>query len=344
MRRLKLLTIFIACLLPACMPKVDRSDIVTINLDTADENLLLSDFADSICYLELNIPDSVLIGYIDNVIVRDDHIITIDNNRKSPIAIFDTSGNFINLIGHHGEGPGEYRRVRAVDMINDTVYVFDSMLGYALKYDLTGNYIDKDTIPAGDDYMSSYNNNGVSFISAGYSAPMQEWTGVFLKKPGMASEHIYFRRDSLVKQDHINEFAFTNGEIRHLSGDFEYKLLRLDNDSLVCEYVFDLTSAPSANKINNWNGDFQDSQKYFTRASFWNSPRWLMINFCKVGEARLVLFDKSSKSVKITKSIKNDIDGNNDLYFHPTVINGSLIGISQTDDKAPRIMFVHLKE
>lgn len=325
----------------------DTAAIIPIDIDTVtNDSLDIADFADSITYIDLKTPEDEFIGYIHNAKIKDKHIIIKDNNKKSPVALFDIDGNFISRIGHKGQGPGEYILATAVDIDRDTVYVYDIRFGYAMKYDFEGRYLGRDSIGVGDDFAVTRINGDKRYLLANYNVAHDDMAGVFLVDPDpFRSERILGRRDNKIENNKVNEFSTDGGTVRMMTNDFEYKLMRLDGDSLVCEYEFDITPCPDSNEIDDWVRGYETAKKYYQRTALYDAGRWLILAFSKIDNPRMVLFDKKNGTYKVSQWLKNSVDGLGLFYFQPSVIDGALLCVTiPENDENPRLMLAHLKK
>lgn len=331
----------------SCNSRSNNTCDLSIDIDSVtSDSLDIASFVDSITYIDLKTPNNEFVGYVSCARIKGPHIIIKDNNNNAAVALFDINGNFISRIGHRGQGPGEYIDVTAIDIDCDTVYIYDQRLQSVLKYDLAGRYIDKDSIGFGDDFAVTRIDGLKRYLLANYSASRDEMAGVFLICPEpFSSKKILARRDKQVDNNRVCEFSFNDSSIRTMTNDFEYKLMRLDGDSLVCEYEFDITPAPDRNKIENWAPGYENDMAYYMRTNFYDAGRWIMFSFSKVNNLRLVLFDKKSGAYQVSSRYKNSLDNTDSFYFKPSVLNNALLGITiPNDDENPRIMLAHLKK
>lgn len=342
------LSLLIICSLcfAGCRSNVEKSGIFSVNIDAVTvDSLDLADFADSITYIDLKTSGEEFIGHVINARIKDSLIVIKDNNKAAPVTLFDIDGNFISRIGRRGQGPGEYTQVTAIDVDRDTVYVYDMNLASALMYDTRGNYLGQDSIGYGDDFAVTRVSDKKHYLLANYNISRDDMSGIFLICPQpFTSKKILERRDKHIDHNRLFEFSFNNGTIRLTTLDFEYKSLRLEQDSLVCEYEFDISPLPSQKEIENWNGGYDNFVKHYISTAFYDAGRWLIFAFAKKDNLRFVLFDKTDGTYKVAPRLKNSIDGNNMYYYQPTVTHGALLCVTiPEDDDNPQLMLAHLK-
>lgn len=62
------------------------------------------------------------------------------------IVMLDSTGNVSKIFGGLGSGPGEFSQLNSLFLFNNMVYVADPNVLIYVRYDLEGNFIDKQTI------------------------------------------------------------------------------------------------------------------------------------------------------------------------------------------------------
>ena len=77
----------------------------------------------------------------------DDHRIGVVDGTVAGIRVFDPTGDLAYVMGREGEGPGEFRRINALLVRGDTIYVADARLGRLTWYDLDGRYVGQLRLP-----------------------------------------------------------------------------------------------------------------------------------------------------------------------------------------------------
>ena len=132
-----------------------ENDFFTIDINSAKEQpLLLSDIADNIEAIELEMTDSSLVNIreISRIHYTGKYIVVCE---LRSIMIFDKKGKFLLRIGSVGQGPDEYVAAinLAVDIKNERLYIL-CISGKIICYDFEGNIIDK--TPTG------YYNKGIT--------------------------------------------------------------------------------------------------------------------------------------------------------------------------------------
>ena len=122
---------------------ISKSGVPVINLSedvSTVPSLLLSESAEKLGIVSLEMTDQSMLGEIRRIQVTD-HNIWIDHGREFYIYRFSRSGKFLNKIGSIGQGPGEYTTYSTflVDEDKKEVYIIANTNG-VLAYDFEGNF------------------------------------------------------------------------------------------------------------------------------------------------------------------------------------------------------------
>lgn len=78
--------------------------------------------------LSLGTPEAGLLGAEPSSVRRDSagNFYLTQYNYDSDILVFAPSGTFKQVVGREGEGPGEFKNVRSIDLRADSIYAFDN--------------------------------------------------------------------------------------------------------------------------------------------------------------------------------------------------------------------------
>lgn len=116
----------------------EQSITLPDHIDTL-KNLNVYDFSESafsdtvILDKELTIQDTdevIFEAYISLFDLDDENnvYVVMEGPGHTSLSKFDSEGNFITKIGNMGRGPGEYRSIISIDIVNNKLYVLDSGL------------------------------------------------------------------------------------------------------------------------------------------------------------------------------------------------------------------------
>ncbi len=66
-----------------------------------------------------------LTAVMTGTVLRDGRILTV-HMREAAVRVFDANGRFLSMLGHVGDGPGEFRMPYVVGTVGDSIWVFDA--------------------------------------------------------------------------------------------------------------------------------------------------------------------------------------------------------------------------
>lgn len=115
--------------------------IITINPSDAQEEILLSDFVESIEYIKLETLPDCMIGFPLQLIIRERYIYVLDLLQQA-VCVFDNEGSYITKLDKQGRGPGEYENIAPI-----VVDVNEEFLAMA-TYTSNGSSLLKYSIPS----------------------------------------------------------------------------------------------------------------------------------------------------------------------------------------------------
>jgi hypothetical protein len=121
----------------------ENSELLVVPVDTEQNySLPMSEIADEIKSVELEITDESPITSIAQVLICDNYIVILNRQLTgSNILLFNNDGKFIRQIGSMGQGPGEYTNLGGIiaDIQNKRIIVHSG--NKLLYYDFAGNFI-----------------------------------------------------------------------------------------------------------------------------------------------------------------------------------------------------------
>jgi len=88
--------------------------------------------------IELFLPEKILIGNIDEVLINDKYIFILDSKISNKVFQFEINGKFVRTIGEQGKGPGEYSRADdiSIDSILGSLLIFSARDRKLLKFSI----------------------------------------------------------------------------------------------------------------------------------------------------------------------------------------------------------------
>jgi hypothetical protein len=120
------------------------------------ERINLTEFTDSISYINLETTDQSLLSEISNIDIRNNLILILDN--RGNCVLFNEDGKFISKIGKKGNGPGEYL-FPSIAKLGENEIIYILSLNKIYVYNLRGEFLQDLVIPY--NILSSWLNNSL---------------------------------------------------------------------------------------------------------------------------------------------------------------------------------------
>lgn len=122
--------------------------VIAADFDGGQDPFPLSRIADSIEYIPLETSDSILVGNIRKMIVRQGRIYIWDSLSEC-VFCFDEAGRYLFRIARQGAGPGEYGRISdfSLNLANGNICIYSDMSRRYLEYDSTGLFLRDVPVP-----------------------------------------------------------------------------------------------------------------------------------------------------------------------------------------------------
>lgn len=112
------------------------------------QRMPVSRIATRVEYIPLETSDSILIGYIENMVVWKGRFYFYDRKNET-LFCFGADGRFLHRIGRQGEGPQEYTSCKTfdIDPANGDVYINDSRSRRVCVYTADGQFKTRYEVP-----------------------------------------------------------------------------------------------------------------------------------------------------------------------------------------------------
>lgn len=125
-KTLSLVVIFIA-VLTNCEKENSSSVVPTIEVDCGDVTNANDSSFESINYIPISLPDSIIVGEINHIKTFGDYYFLHDEMQTKSLTIVNRQGEFITQLRNSGQGPGEISALSAFtfDEKNNRLYVYD---------------------------------------------------------------------------------------------------------------------------------------------------------------------------------------------------------------------------
>ena len=137
-----------ACLFSGCS-KTENSDalnvpeVIKIQRSAQSPTFYYRDLIEDVKFISLSTECPFLVN-VKKVLIHQDRIIVFDN-KDSKIALFDSSGEFLNLVGKRGQGPGEFIRINdvTINKNNRNILAICDERKSLMSFDFDGKYIEE---------------------------------------------------------------------------------------------------------------------------------------------------------------------------------------------------------
>jgi hypothetical protein len=115
--------------------KDNAIDVISINPHEAEEYVNLSEIADSIICIKLQLAPGDVMGRVIQIVVRGKYIYALDISQDM-IFVFDKTGKFVSKLNKKGEGPDEYLGAGYMFIDDNEEYIefIDGIKDAKLKY------------------------------------------------------------------------------------------------------------------------------------------------------------------------------------------------------------------
>lgn len=154
----------------------------------------VSSFIDTLISVRLELPKPLFFGVTADVLFADTNIYVHDSKQEI-IFRFNSQGNFLNMIGKLGNGPGEFSSCSSCFLNGDTVFVSDLDTRRIFSYTQEGNFINVISFPFSFVYEDIVYMPDGEFLCHRL-APAKNNRGIWImNKKGEKSEVVYANED-----------------------------------------------------------------------------------------------------------------------------------------------------
>lgn len=103
-------------------PDYVASEVIKVDPSEAEEFVNLSEIADSIKCIKLQLDSTDVMGKVREIVIREKYIYAMDVTQQC-VFVFNKEGKFVSKLDKRGEGPGEYLWMGPVFISDDEDYV-----------------------------------------------------------------------------------------------------------------------------------------------------------------------------------------------------------------------------
>jgi len=119
----------------------ESSEIYTIDFEQGfdtEQQMFISEIADSVEYIELKTPDDIVITKIRSIIQADEYLMIHANH---DVFLFHKKGQFIRQISARGQGPGEYSMSASIEVDRKKNEIVITDAHQFMFFDFEGNFL-----------------------------------------------------------------------------------------------------------------------------------------------------------------------------------------------------------
>jgi hypothetical protein len=322
----------------------------------------VNDVADQIDLIALETNDSVLIKYISNVVLGDDFVAVVHDDRCS---FFDRTGKYLHRIARRGDGPEEYLQIQNLYIDNGLVYIFDGAKKRLLTYTMQGDFVNAVGIHNRVRYLLLAGDTFVGFIPN--ESGQEPLRIIIMDKAGTAIDSIPYTtrhpNENGIRMIYYNgdpHFHLYDGlpNIKELYGDTVF-VLNAERE-LTPRYVIHLggDSPKMADRyIYNPRQQPLSGKRYLNQ--MWESPRFLFLcgrGFDDNKSDGFLIYDKETGKAKYThiQYTASEQELFDKKYFTPRFMSPDnkilissetpVMGDNEKEEDNPVIVLLHLKE
>lgn len=340
-------------LLPACAE--DKTDgLTTIEVPKASHGPFdLVDLAESVRLVQLEMTEGSLLNMIQDVKLFDDKLYVSD--MAGQILVFDIAGKFLNVLGKHGHGPGEYTYISSLAVDKSAGLIHIASGRKLLTYSANNLFVAEGQLPLFIDYLDVH--EGTLFAVAQLDGIETEngyvnQTTLLEISPSLeVADSIPVRRVALKEQTAASypfkHYISNMGQERYLYSPV------LVNEEILRDtlYRIDGKTLTPFTKISFQKNHLNEKNvKTIWIKNMINSQSYLVCEYDSEGENMLFLFDKASSRHYNLKDGILDGEGNpvflrpldlaNDVFYY---ISSAAYSAGMTEEPNPVIGIVRLK-
>jgi hypothetical protein len=245
-----MLTFSVTCLFSKCTCSstgtegniIKNDNVLTLKFDFSEKLVNIFDIGLIYDVEILNLDcEEAIFGDVDKIIKYKNRIYILDKLKTYSVVIYDTLGNFVNLIERHGQGPNDYTQLSYIfiDTDDETLNLLSRSDRKILKHDLDGNIIKVEKSPkmftrmlkTKDGYLGDMAND--LWIQ---DKPYNLWT----LSNTMKLKEGFFEINPTWNSKSIDRSVFSNyGDIVHYHLAMDFNIYSLKDEIFSIAYTFD---------------------------------------------------------------------------------------------------------
>jgi hypothetical protein len=245
-----IIVIFVYCLFTQCTcssnnenkKNIKDGEILTLKFDFDEDPVNVFDIGliYDVEILNLDCKEAIF-SEISKIVKYKNRVYLLDEWQTHSVIIYDTLGNFVNLIESFGQGPNEYITLRDI-FINhedETLNLVSQMDSKILKYDLDGNIIKVEKMPQRFEQFSKTKKGYVGYM-ANLGMDMDKPYNVWTLSNKLQLNKGFFEIDPTWESKSVSGTVFSNYEDKtYYITNMDFNVYCLENDEFSVAYTFD---------------------------------------------------------------------------------------------------------
>jgi hypothetical protein len=258
-------TVLIACLFSKCtcstnsegtVNKEDEILTIKFNFDETPVNIHDIGLISDVEILNLDCEEAIF-GEINKIIRHKNRIYILDKRQTYSVIIYDTLGNFVNLIDKHGQGPNEYIQLSDIFINPDdeTLNLVSRTDRKILKHDLNGNFISVEKMPKMFTQLSKIKDGYVGYMANTATYDNNSYN-VWTLSNTLELKDGFFEIDPTWESSVLAHESFSQYEDKTYYTTFlDFNVYSIKNEKCSVAYTFDFGK-------NTWPEEYKEYDKY----------------------------------------------------------------------------------
>lgn len=251
-------------IIAGCSEKKSDSRIIEFK-DTSSSDLFFTEIVEEIELIPLETYPECIIGQSTELVVLDDSYFVVDKMTNQKVFRFDREGKYLNTIGRLGRGEGEYIGFNDFKIKDNRAIIQSSYETMLLFYDLTGEYIDKQSFDF-DSMQFQPLDEGYLFYT-GYGMGDDVPRLIYVDKSGNHIESYLLETPKVIHMGELYPVFSLHGSSIFIRETYNRELYKFDENSksLASEYEFNLGKYAISDEFFKFSDSFKAMEFLFER-------------------------------------------------------------------------------
>lgn len=272
--------------------------------------------------IPLSSEDDVLIGEVNNLIIKDSLIFILDADRTKSVFVFDMDGSFFANISDYGMGHGKYHELGNfyINSKQKTINIYQTWPAKVMEYNYYGDFINEKEIYEYARTMTMNAKGNYCIYTA--NVPISEKSKYNFLMLNNDFQVICNCFPTDVKNKKLSLFLRNNfthfGDSVSFVKPFCDTIFDISEDQIKAKYLIDFGEYAATEKFYNKYLDFdvrkiikmheKNNQAYGIQP-FYESNKYLYFKFFyKESWEYLAVFSKNTKTMQLAKDVLNDVN------------------------------------